>query len=58
MVTMLAPKTETINTGNKLWTSSDDMSINMALSPSAQMPGGSARRSGRAATPASSKVSF
>jgi hypothetical protein len=51
---MLAPKTETINTGNKLWTSSDDMSINMALRPRAHMPGGNARTVDRIGTEVSS----
>jgi hypothetical protein len=43
MVIMLAPKTEAINTGNRLCTSSEDISINMETRPSVHMPGGNAR---------------
>jgi hypothetical protein len=41
---MLAPSTETRKTGSRLWTSSDDASINRLTKPSAQTPRGIARR--------------
>jgi hypothetical protein len=44
IVTMLAPRTEARKTGNRLWTSSEDMSMNIAARPSAQMLGGNARK--------------
>jgi hypothetical protein len=38
-----APSVVTINTGNRLWISSEDMSINSEPIPNAQMPLGNAR---------------
>jgi len=40
---MLAPKTVAMYTGNKLWTSSEDVSMNKLPKPSAQMPIGKER---------------
>lgn len=44
IVTMLAPSTEAMNTGSRLCTSSEEMSMNREPNPSAQMPTGSARK--------------
>src|ERR1043165_6327065 len=38
-----APSTVVMKTGIKLWTSSDDMSINIDTKPMAQMPAGNPR---------------
>ena len=54
--TMLVPKTETRNTGRRLWTSSE-VSMNKATRPSAQMPGGKLRRVDCIATGVSLRVS-
>jgi hypothetical protein len=43
MVVMEAPRTVTMNTGNRLWISSEEMSMSIETNPSAQMPAGSAR---------------
>ena len=51
------PKTETRNTGRRLWTSSEEVSMNKAARPSAQMPGGKLRRVDCIATGVSLRVS-
>ena len=38
-----APSVVTMNTGNRLWISSDEMSMNSEPKPRAQMPAGKAR---------------
>jgi hypothetical protein len=42
MVTIEVPSTVAMKTGNRLWTSSEDMSMNIETKPSAQMPPGRA----------------
>src|SRR6266851_528497 len=42
-ISVLAPSTETRNTGNRPWIISDEMSINMLTKPSTQMLPGSRR---------------
>jgi hypothetical protein len=42
-VKALAPSVPTTKTGNRLWTISDDTSINMLTPPSTQMPRGRRR---------------
>lgn len=39
-VSALAPSTETMNIGSRLWIISEAMSINRLTPPSTQMPGG------------------
>ncbi len=46
-VTMLAPSTVVRKTGRRLWTSSDDMSMNSEQKPSAQMLAGRWRECAR-----------
>ena len=48
IVTMLAPKIVAMYTGNRLWTSSEEVSINKLPKPSAQMPIGKERSDSRA----------
>ena len=43
-VTMEAPSTLTINTGRRLWISSEEASMNSEPNPNAQMPAGKARQ--------------
>jgi len=40
---MEAPRTVPMNTGSRLWISSDEMSMNIEPSPNAQMPAGKAQ---------------
>ena len=46
-VTMEAPRVVTMNTGSRLWISSEEMSMNSEPNPSAQMPAGKARHAAR-----------
>ena len=43
MLNMLIPRTVSMNTGSRLWISSDDTSIRRLTKPSAQMAGGMRR---------------
>jgi hypothetical protein len=46
IVTMDAPRTVAMNSGNRLWINSEDASMNSEPSPNAQMPAGSPRNAG------------
>jgi hypothetical protein len=43
MVVMEAPSTVAMNTGSRLWISSEEMSINIETRPKVQMPTGNPR---------------
>ena len=46
-VTMEAPRAVTMNTGSRLWISSEEVSMNSEPNPSAQIPTGKARQAAR-----------